>query len=265
MHVNVANSGFTLNQLLEKQSDTSYAIDADFVANKLAPRNFLNHRIAYTLLAIGLRHNQYYFTFSINEKDNSLVFYPRDLVLFALDGNTQFEGERLSLHSTGVFFNHYREYALGVSKQIDAAKTFGVKAKLLFGKLNIETEKMNLGLLTEENTFDLLFDADSRLNASFPYSLEVEDGNYDTILRYDAPVTDYIFNRSNPGIALDVGFIYKYADQITFSGSLLDLGFIHYASNLTNYGLAGRLSCTTDRWEIVLQSTEVFPAIFLTL
>jgi len=239
VHANIANSGFTLNQLLEKQSDTGFAIDADFVANRLAPRNYLTTELHTSLLAIGIRRDQYYFTFTINEKDNAMVFYPRDLVLFALDGNTQFEGERLSFYSTGIFFNHYREYALGISKQIDAAKTIGIKAKLLFGKLNIETDKMNLGLLTEENTFNLLFDADVKANASFPYSLEVEDGNYDTVLRYDAPVTDYILNRKNPGIAIDAGFIYEYTDQVTFSGSLLDLGFIRYASNLTNYSLQG--------------------------
>lgn len=239
VHVNVANSGFTLEQLLDKQSDSSYVIDADFVANRLAPRNFLATELHTTILALGIRHEAYYFTFSVNEKDNAMVFYPRDLVLFALDGNTQFEGERLSFYSTGVFFNHYREYALGISKRVDAAITFGIKAKLLFGKLNIETDRMDLGLLTEENTFNLLFDADARVNASIPYSLVEEDGNYDTILLYVAPLPDYALNRRNPGFAIDAGFIYEASDQVTFSGSLLDLGFIRYASNLTNYSLQG--------------------------
>jgi hypothetical protein len=239
VHVNVANSGFTLEQLLEKQSDNSYVIDADFVANRLAPRNYLITELHTTLLALGIRHEKDYFTFSVNEKDNATVFYPRDLVLFALHGNTQFEGERLSFNSTGVFFNHYREYALGVSRQVDAEKTIGIKAKLLFGKLNIETDKMNVGLLTEENTFNLLFDADVTVNASFPYSLVENDGSYDTTLLYDAPIIDYALSRQNPGFAIDAGFIYKYSDRVTFSGSLLDLGFIRYASHLTNYSLQG--------------------------
>jgi hypothetical protein len=240
VHVNAANSGFTLNQLLEKQPDSSYRIDADFVANKLAPRNFLATEVHTTLLAVGLRYSEYYFTFSINEKNNSLVFYQRDLASLALSGNTQFEGERVSLQSTGVFFNHYREYALGISKQIDDAKTIGVKAKLLFGKLNAETRKMDISLFTEENTFDLLFDADSRVNTSFPYSLDLDSsGSYGIVERYNAPLKDYILNRSNPGFALDFGFIYKYSDELVFSGSILDVGFIHYASNLTNYSLTG--------------------------
>jgi hypothetical protein len=240
VHVNAANSGFTLNQLLEKQPDSSYRIDADYMADKLARRNFLATELHTTLLALGLRHNAYYFTFSINEKNNALVFYQRNLVLLALEGNTQFEGERLSLQSTGVFFNHYREYALGVSKQLDDAKTFGVKAKLLFGKLNAETRKMNASLYTADSTFDLFFDTDIRMNASLPYSMVADgSGSYELAEIYDAPLIDYILNRSNPGFAIDLGFIYRYSDAIVFSGSLLDLGFIRYASHLTNYSLTG--------------------------
>jgi hypothetical protein len=144
------------------------------------------------------------------------------------------------MQSTGVFYNHYREYALGISKQIDDSKTFGVKAKLLFGKLNADTRKMNVSLFTEENTFNLFFDADSRVNASLPYSVDADsNGHFQPVLQYDAPLIDYILNRKNPGFALDFGFIYQYSDEIVFSGSILDLGFIHYASNLTNYSLKG--------------------------
>lgn len=255
IHVNIANSGFTLGHILEKTSETSYIIDADYVKNRLAPNNFISTELHTSLLAIGIRHNNYCFTFSVNEKDNALVFYPRDLVLFALEGNTQFEGERLSFHQTGVFFNHYREYALGISKQVDDNRIFGLKAKLLFGKLNIETDKMDIGLFTRENTFDLLFDSDARINASFPYSLTVEDGRYDTVLLYDAPVMDYVLNRRNPGIAFDLGFIYSYSDRLTFSGSLLDLGFIRYASNLTNYSLHGNYLYTGPLGDTVISES----------
>jgi hypothetical protein len=265
LHVNVANSGFTLNQLLEKQPDSSYRIDADFVANKLAPRNFLATEVHTTLLALGLRHNEYYFTFSINEKDNALVFYQRDLVSLILYGNTQFEGESVSLQSTGVFFNHYREYALGISKQIDDAKTFGVKAKLLFGKLNAETRKMDVSLFTEENTFDLFFNADTRVNTSGPYSMDSDStGDYRIIERYNAPLMDYILNRNNPGFALDFGFIYRYSENLVLSGSLLDLGFIRYASNLSNYTLTGEYQYDGPLNDSVL-SVNYFHDLFNTL
>ncbi len=239
VHVNIANSGFTLDQLLEKQANDSFRIDADFISTKLAPRNFLSTEIHTTILAVGLRRDPYYYTFTINEKNNAIFFYPRDLVVFGLEGNTQFEGQWLSFNGTGLLFNHYREFAIGISKNIDRYKTIGIRAKLLFGKLNIETSRMNVRMFTERNTFDLLFDINTRANASFPYSIETDGYNYNIVHKYDAPVMKYVFNRRNPGIAFDAGFIYKYTDDVTFSGSILDIGFIYYGSNLTNYSLQG--------------------------
>jgi hypothetical protein len=46
-------------------------------------------------------------------------------------------------------------------------------------------------------------------------------------------------NARNYGLAVDLGFIYRYDDRWTFSGSLLDAGFIWYRSNLGNYTLEG--------------------------
>ena len=52
-------------------------------------------------------------------------------------------------------------------------------------------------------------------------------------------LSSYAWNRKNPGLAVDLGFIYKYSSKLTLSGSLLDLGLIWYRSNLTNYSIQG--------------------------
>jgi hypothetical protein len=69
-----------------------------------------------------------------------------------------------------------------------------------------------------------------------------DPGTYRFYKRYDAPMTSHLSNFSNPGIGLDLGFIYRYSDRMTLSGSLLDLGMVFYRSNLTNYSLEGDLS-----------------------
>jgi hypothetical protein len=77
-------------------------------------------------------------------------------------------------------------------------------------------------------------------NSSLPYSL-VQEGpdTYRFYRTYDAPMLKHLMNRRNPGLAFDIGFIYNYTDRLTLSGSLLDIGFIYYRSNLTNYALSG--------------------------
>ncbi len=240
LHSHVSNSGFTAEQLLKEESGGGYSIDADNVLKKLGPSNLLTSEIHSTILAVGLRRDEYYYTFSIMEKDNLALPYTYDLMAFALKGNTQFEGQWIDLKGTGVFYNHIREYAFGISKVYSNNLKLGIKAKLLFGKLNTTTGRNKMGIFTQENTFDLLFDGESGFNSSLPYSLGVDQqGIYNFDHRYDASISSYLFNRQNPGLAFDLGFIYKYNDRLTFSGSLLDLGLINYRSNLTNYSVQG--------------------------
>jgi hypothetical protein len=239
VHVHVSNSGFTANQLLNKVPG-GYALDADGMLNKLARKNITTSELHTTILAVGLRKEDYYYTFTIQEKDNMATLYSRDLATFALKGNTQFEGQWINLNGTGEYFNHVREYAFGVSKVKSRALTLGIKAKLLFGKLNVTTGSGNIRMFTQENTFNLAFQTDAGFNSSIPYSLGVTgDGSYRFYRPYRGSISSYAWNRKNPGLAFDLGFIYQYSSKLTFSGSLLDLGLIWYRSNLTNYHIRG--------------------------
>jgi hypothetical protein len=239
VHMHVSNSGFTANQLLNKETG-GYVLDADGTLAKVARRNMMTVELYTTLLAVGLQKNDYYYTFTIQEKDNMAALYSRDLVEFGLKGNTRFEGQWINLRGTGMFFNHMREYAIGVSKVKNNALTLGIRAKLLFGKLNATTGSSNIRMFTQENTLNLMFETDAGFNSSLPYSMGVDGrGIYRFDHRYNNSFARYAFNRKNPGIAVDLGFIYQYTSRLTLSGSLLDLGLIWYRSNLTNYSVKG--------------------------
>ncbi len=239
-HFNLANNGFTINHLLESQEEGLYSLDAENIERKLARMNYLSSELYTHLFAIGHKRKDFYFTFSIRERNDLVLFYPKDLFAFAYKGNTQFEGEWISLDGSGIQFNHFREYAIGVSKKFDDYRTFGIRGKILFGKLNLNTRKSVIGLFTEENTFNLLFVNDILVNASLPYSLEIDtEGNYNITNKDYTLESDLIFNRKNFGLGVDAGFIYNYDENITISGSILDVGAIFYRSNLTNYDVEG--------------------------
>ncbi len=196
---------------------------------RLAARNIATSELYTTIAAVGLQKDDYYYTFTIQEKDNLATLYSRDLVAFALKGNTPFEGQWIDLKGTGVYYNHVREFAVGVSKVKNNALTVGIKAKLLFGKLNVTTGSSDIRMFTHENTLDLMFQTDAGFNSSLPYSMSVEgNGSYRFNHYYSSTFNSFAFNRKNPGLAFDFGFIYQYSSKLTFSGSLLDLGLIWY-------------------------------------
>ena len=239
-HLNIANSGFTVNHLLEEYEEGTFSLDTENLVKKLGNRNYFSSELYTNLLAIGHKIKNYYFTFSIRERNEFILFYSKDLFALGWRGNTQFEDDRISLKGTGIQFNHLREYAIGVSKKYDDNNTFGIRGKLLFGKLNFNTRKSTGDLYTEENTFNLTFNTDVTLNASLPLSVEVSPSDiFNLTDDYYTSVYDLIMNRRNWGFAVDAGFISEYDDKITISGSVLDLGFIYYRSNLTNYNVEG--------------------------
>jgi hypothetical protein len=240
LHGNYSNSGFTPGDVVTLYTDGTMDRNLDFNTASIRGLNFILTEFHVNLLAIGLRRNDYYFSFTATEKDQSLSLYTGDLVTFILRGDPEFEGTSVKMKGTRVSFNHYREYAFGISKIFTDRLTLGVKAKLLFGKYNFTTGNSSFGMFIEPNTGNIVFDIDGGFNSSMPYSMQNNNpGTYRFYRSGDASTTQQLLNRQNPGVALDFGIIYKYSNRLTFSGSLLDVGMIRYRSNVTNYSLQG--------------------------
>jgi hypothetical protein len=233
VHLNYANSGFTYNQLLKDQGDGTYDVNIDGVVDRLGRRTLIGTELHTSLLALGYKRDDYYIAFSIIEKNNIPFTFPADMFMLIWNGNSSFEGESASLRGTAAYVTHYREYALGISKHKGYGNFVGLKGKLLFGKLNLAVPRSRVDLYTDENNFDLRLHGDLRVNSSAPLIIEHTDGRIRNIA-YDENVSlrNLLFNRKNWGIAFDAGFIQRIDERTTVSGSILDVGFIRWRSNL---------------------------------
>ncbi len=240
VHLNYGNSFLTYNQLFRVSESGSRTIDIDQAVNSMHNRDFIGTEAHLQLLALGYRHRNYSFMFTITEKDNIPMTIPKNGAELLWNGNTQFEGEKVGMKGAGIYFNHYREYAVSASKRTWRGTHWGVRAKLLFGKLNLSSRKANMAVHTDDRTFDLRFDGDFRLNSSLPIIITTSDHKIESIVRDESVSTsELIFNRKNPGFSADVGIIYPYNDKLTLSASMLNLGFIWWRSNLNNVDAGG--------------------------
>jgi hypothetical protein len=235
LHLNYANSGFSYRQMVSNTSDSTSQLKIDRVINRLGLRTLIATELHFTWLALGYKYDDYYFAFSIIEKNNIPITLSKDLFTLPWKGNTPFEGENASSRGTAVYAMHYREYALGISKQTGPENFIGLKGKLLFGKLNAASPRSNVSLYTDPTTFDLTLEGVARMNLSAPLIIEEDNGQI-TDVAYDdnADLLQLIFNRKNWGIAFDAGFVRQYNDKISISGSVVDLGFIRWRSYLNN-------------------------------
>ncbi len=239
-HLNIANSGFTPGSMFTLYSDGSIQRKSNFNTEKLANHNYLLGEFHSTLFALGVRRNKDYYSFTITEKNNSACLYTSDLIAFVLRGSGEFEGSSIGIQGTRLMMNHYREFAFGIARKRSDDLTLGLKLKILFGEFNLNTGNSAFNIYVENNTRDLTLNFDGGFNSSLPVALREESpGTYRFQEVYDAPLWKHLMNFRNPGLALDVGYIYRYNDRLVLSGSLLDLGLIYYRSNLSNYRIGG--------------------------
>jgi hypothetical protein len=236
VHVDVANSLTTYNQLFRKHAGTSRTIELEHAVAAMHRRDYFGGETHIQLLALGHRWGENSITFTLTEKDNLPLTLPGRGVQLLWNGNTPYEGKKAGLEGTGAFLSHYREYAVGWSHHTAGGLHIGLRGKLLFGKLNLSTAANHLNVTTDDRTYDLAFRGDFRLNSSLPVIVITNpDGTLNDII-LDESVTplQMIFNGRNPGLAVDAGIIVPYGERWTLSASVLDLGFIRWRSYLNN-------------------------------
>lgn len=230
-YVGVTHTGFSYYDI-ERTRDT---ISLTRLADKVRKHNYLygGANIDFLHLRINVRSN-YYISAHIRERIEGRFAYPGDLVRLAVYGNGAYLGETIDLSGLSVQAQHYREYALGFTKEADKSPvSFGVRLKLLQGLSNVSLQNKGLSMKTEADMYTLNGGTNGVLNTSLP--LDIEDDSTDA----DIDIANYLTNFRNKGLGLDVGMSYKVTERLTVSGALNNLGFISWKNNVKNYRLTG--------------------------
>ena len=234
VYAQYSNSFFSYNDVLQPLNN-GVNINVPYLLSKPGTTQNIYTEFQISLLNFGFLYNEYYFNFNLSDKIDAGINYPTNLFNLALQGNTSGIGSTIDLGGTKVYANYYREWAFGVSKIINDQLTLGLKAKLLFGKANISATQSDLSLATAQPPFPLTLNGNIAINESpivitydqlgMPVSAKLSDG---------ATPASLLLNRKNKGLAFDFGTIYDYSDDISFSGSLLDVGFIYWSYSPSN-------------------------------
>ena len=245
IHANYSNTAFTFKDAFVNgaNSDSLY-LNFDKIVSQINGKELISSDVNLTLFTMGIHVNEYYLTFSINEKATTYNMISADMIKLGWNGNTRFLGDEASVTGTRVNGNNYHEFAFGASKHVGSKWRLGLRAKILFGLGNIYTPKTKGQLFTDKNTFVFNLFLNSKVNSSLPVDVAVdEDGKVeDVTFRDDVTVKDYFLNFNNLGVGVDFGFVYNRDDKTTFSGSLLDFGAIFWSKDVNTFLSNGAIS-----------------------
>ena len=246
------NTGFSMGDIFYQNANGIMMPDVDNAISKMSNENFFILNGSTDLIFLGFRKGDNFFSFNVTEKLDFTFNYPKDLIIMAMEGNgNNLLGKRAAFDGLGFDFTHWREYAVHWVHDVHHKFSYGARLKYLYGMENFTTDVSYMGITTDQNTHALTFDMNFDFRtAGLP--LVMIDGDIpaigaidmnDSAMMYQsgldgANINNYLFNRNNQGLGLDLGFNYHLNDKVLLEFSVLDLGFINWNSYTANSELA---------------------------
>jgi hypothetical protein len=236
VHGNIGHSGFSYSQVFPEANGTRI-VDFDYLEQHLHRLDLFTSSVHVDLLSLGMAYRDYFFSFRVTDKAEAMIHYPKNLFALPWGGNSPFVGKTATVRRAGANFNYYREFSLSASTWIRDDWRLGVRPKLLFGKLNLNTRQEEFLLETQPDDYRIDAEGSYRINASLPVVIRQDSSGMIRSVRLKDGVSwrDVVWNASNPGLAIDIGAVYVGWDNWTLYASLLDLGVIRWGDALNNF------------------------------
>ena len=257
LQIDAGNNRLSLTDIIMKHPTEDSLItflhpDAEFntsdFLSKINENNFFYEDFRTDLLSFGFRVNTWYFSFNLSEKFSTSINYPKDLLVFALEGNQSFINKSADFSHLGINSTFYREYGLGISKEINQNLSVGIRGKVLFGHANVSSNYSDNQISMYSSRDSIYINADAIVNTSSPLIATTNsDGDFDG---FDIPgyidnsdtdsLIDLAVAHNNMGLGIDFGINYKLIDRFSVSLSVIDLGYIKWeAKDVTSLELKG--------------------------
>lgn len=229
-YFSASNSGFAYSDFIRKRGDSLLA-DFDNMIDKIGDDNYLSIFSKVDLLSFGFKVGKNtQLMFNVSENAYFRLSYPKDLIRFIYEGNAAFEDNTANLEGVGVSLNHYREYSVGLSHQLNEDLRIGARIKYLYGMENIYNERSDISVVTDPETYEITARSDLSIKTA---------GLTDDI---DEETMDYLTGRGNTGFAFDLGANYQLNEKISLNASVIDLGFIKWNDYTKSYSNNGEFN-----------------------
>lgn len=235
-YLNLSNSRLDIKGLkgiFEDQGNDSFFINVSKLANLFEKRNYINVEFNMDLLNFGFALGKNRFGYATTLKTMSKFSYPGDLLKIVLEGNGGNNLDKTFDFGFGIDMQQYLEHGIWYGREHSEKWSFGARIKYIQGISNVWLEKSDISFRTNPDDFGLNVTTDIKLNMSsamFNPGL-IKDGKLDSSFNLQKAMRSF----KNSGMGLDLGAQYYLTKRLSVSASIVDLGFINWKSNATNF------------------------------
>lgn len=227
---------------------------SDFLGG-INQNNRLNVDLNYGIFSMGFSKFGGYNTIGINLRTNVSATMPYELFEFMKVGGKG-DNTVYNINNIGLSSKAYVELALGHSRDINEQWRVGGKLKFLLGAYNVSAmvDEMEVKLTDEEWSIQ----GSGTMNLAMKglkvptYAESKNPDDYEADKAQNINYSD--IEVESPGLggfgmAIDLGATYQFREDLQFSASLLDLGFISWGNNTR--GVMSSKPWTFDGFESV--------------
>jgi hypothetical protein len=235
-YLNVSNSRLDIKGLkgiFEDQGNDSFFINVSKLANLFEKRNYVNIEFNMDIINLGFALGKNRFGYNTTLKTMSKFSYPGDLLKVMLEGNGGQNLDKTFDFGFGLDMQQYLEHGIWYGREHSEKLSFGGRLKYIQGISNVWLEKSDIAFRTNPDDFGLNVTTDIKLNMSsamFNPGL-IKEGKVDSTFNIGKALKAF----KNSGLGIDFGAQYYVTKRMSVSASVVDLGFINWKSNATNY------------------------------
>lgn len=182
---------------------------------------------------VGGEDSQSYVSFGVYQEFDFLMYMPKDLGILALDGNRDYMGKAFNLADLNVRAEALSVLHVGFHKKMSEKLVLGGRVKLYSSGANA-TSTNNSGFIYT----DKIEGTNNIYTQVISSNLELKTSGIATFTKdeYRGSETEDIIHNSffngSLGLGVDAGVTYYFKDNLQFTASIIDLGFVRQSKDI---------------------------------
>jgi hypothetical protein len=182
---------------------------------------------------VGGEKSKSYISFGLYQEFDFLMYVPKDLAILALDGNRDYIGKSFDLSDFNLRAEVLSVLHVGFHKKVSEKLVWGGRAKIYSSGANISSTKNSGFILTSQSP-----GTPNIYNQIIASNLEVKSSGIATFTKDEyrgSEAEDIVHNtffNGSLGLGVDAGMTYYFKENLQFTASIIDLGFIRQSKDI---------------------------------
>lgn len=190
---------------------------------------------------VGGKDSNSYISFGAYQEFDFLMYVPKDLGILALDGNQNHIGKAFDLADLSLRAEVLSVFHVGFHKKMNEKLVLGGRAKIYSSGANATSTKNSGHIYTGQSV-----GSPNIYNQEISSHLELKTSGISTFTKdeYDGNIAKDIANNTffngSLGLGLDAGLTYYFKENLQFTASIVDFGFINQTKDIETLTYIGQ-------------------------